>query len=144
MTERAQDLMSAALLSVTPDTSLLEVNRLLVENELHALPVIDRSGSLVGFLSTLDLLRAVDDGIGSAASQRDPDPRGDEFPARWSRTSAADVMQRPVFTVPEDAPVPAIAKLLREARFHHLVVERGGRPVGVVSSLDLLALLEGG
>jgi len=47
----------------TYDT-LRKVVRLLLENNIGAAPVLDKTGALVGMLSAVDLLRALDDVIG--------------------------------------------------------------------------------
>lgn len=56
-----------------------------------------------------------------------------------SSLTAADVMTRTVVTVPPDASVPAVAKLLAS---HHIsavpVVDAGGVPIGIVSEGDLV------
>ena len=48
---------SKTLISVRPETPLVEVLDLLLERDITALPVVDDSGELKGILSTTDLLR---------------------------------------------------------------------------------------
>ena len=52
------------------------------------------------------------------------------------------VMTKPVHTLPPDAEAIAAARIMREHRHHHVVVLDGQKIVGMVSSLDLLGLLE--
>jgi len=52
-----------------------------------------------------------------------------------------DVMTPRVVSVSEDATVPEIARLMLHEHLHRLVVERDGRPVGILSTSDLLGLL---
>ena len=87
--------------------------------DIHALPVTDRFGVLVGIVSSEDLLR------------------GHEPTLPVSR-----VMTSPVHTLPPDAETGAAVTLMRLHRHHHVVVVEGQKAVGIVSSLDLLALLE--
>ncbi len=154
MTQYARDLMSSPLLTVGPDTPLIDVNRMFVEDELHGAPVVSEDGRLVGFIAVADLLRAVEEEHEEPSAARSyfretlefsgPDwgSAPADFQDRLSQLRASDVMQTDVFTVPDGAVVRDVAKLLREARIHRAIVTRGEVPVGIISSFDLLALLE--
>jgi CBS domain-containing protein len=52
-----------------------------------------------------------------------------------------DVMTPTVYTVPEDTPVPQIARAMIAGRIHRLFVTSRGRVVGIVTSLGLMTLL---
>ena len=54
-----------------------------------------------------------------------------------------DIMTPTVYTVPENTPVAKIARTMVAGRIHRLMVTRGGRVVGIVTSLDLVRLLAG-
>jgi CBS domain-containing protein len=51
-------------------------------------------------------------------------------------------MTSPVHTLSPDSYVATAAALMRRHRHHHVVVLEGQKIVGIVSSLDLLGLLE--
>lgn len=129
MTQRARDLMNAPVMTVESDTPLVDATRLFVDEELHGAPVVGKGGRLVGYLSTSDLLRAIDD-------------EQDRPTAEGPKLRVADAMEIRVFTVPEDAPISEVAALLRAASVHRVIVMREETPVGMISSLDLLTLLE--
>jgi CBS domain-containing protein len=54
-----QDLMSSPAVSCTPDASLKEILRLMLENGVERLPVVDESNYLVGLISHGDILQQV-------------------------------------------------------------------------------------
>ncbi len=56
---KVSDLMTPIVVSVTPETPMLEAARLMIEHEIHHLPVIGERGELVGMLSSFDFVRAV-------------------------------------------------------------------------------------
>ena len=57
--KNAADVMTRTVVTVTPDTTLAEVARVLEERRIKRVPVVDRPGSLVGIVSRADLLRAL-------------------------------------------------------------------------------------
>lgn len=57
----AGDLMARDVVTVSPETPILDVHRLFVEEEIHGAPVVDEDGVVRGVISTLDLLRIVRD-----------------------------------------------------------------------------------
>jgi len=55
----AADLMTSELITVSPDAKLGEAGRMMLENGISSLPVVDDSGKLVGIITKSDLVRAV-------------------------------------------------------------------------------------
>jgi CBS-domain-containing membrane protein len=53
----ATDVMVRDVTAVRPDTSVVQAARLLVENDINALPVIDDEGRMVGIIGEADLMR---------------------------------------------------------------------------------------
>ncbi len=149
----ARDLMQRDVVSVTPDTPLLDVHRLFVEEEIHGAPVVDDEGRVVGVVTTLDLLRAVEEEHDTAQADptyfRDvlpyssPDWAGgpEDFQDRLAQRTVSDAMTTEVITVRADAGVPEVARLLREHRVHRVLVVEDHRLAGIISSFDLVGLL---
>jgi CBS domain-containing protein len=155
MALRARDVMQTSVMSVEPNTPLVQVARLFLEEEIHGAPVVDETERLLGVVSVTDLLRAVGEEHESAGSSavyfRDvlefsgPDwtSAPQDFQDRLAQVSVGDVMQSGAVTVTEDTTVPEIAKLMRAQRIHRVIVVRGeGRVVGLITALDLIGLLE--
>lgn len=55
----AREIMTPAVISVTPDTSIVDAVAKLLALKLHRLFVVDEAGVLVGVISTFDILRAL-------------------------------------------------------------------------------------
>ena len=51
--------MSKRATSVTPTAPLVEVARVMCRGHWHRVPVVDESGSLIGIISTMDILAAI-------------------------------------------------------------------------------------
>jgi CBS domain-containing membrane protein len=54
----AEDIMSAPPVTVTPDTSLMEVANIMTNRHINRVPVVDASGRLIGIASRADVVRS--------------------------------------------------------------------------------------
>lgn len=154
MTQRARDVMQTHLITVEPETPLLDVHRLFVEEEINGAPVVDETGKLLGVISSLDLLREVESEHESPSADtvyfRDilefsaPDwaETSEDFQDRLGHVTVADAMTPGGVTVHPDAPVEEVAKTLRTNRIHRVLVVEDGALVGIISTFDLVRLLE--
>ncbi len=139
---QASDVMSTPVISVTEDTSVAEVARLLLRHGISAVPVLGTSGRLLGIVSEGDLVRRVESGTEREPSWwlrlfGDSEERVRDY-AKTHGRRVADVMTREVTTVSEDASLPEIAALLERGRIKRVPVMRGGEVVGIVSRANLL------
>ena len=64
---RAADVMTLEPVSISPDASILEAIRVMLQRKFSGLPVVESNGSLVGIVTEGDLLRRTETGtlIGS-------------------------------------------------------------------------------
>lgn len=69
MATTARDVMQTSVLTVSPESPLLAVQQLFLEEGIGGAPVVDEAGQVVGVISTTDLLRAVDEWRGTAVSE---------------------------------------------------------------------------
>ena len=143
----ARDVMTAAVVTVTPDTSVMAVARLLLDKRISAVPVVDATGALVGIVSEGDLLgRSAEDRLAGQEWWLAILSREGQTTAAITAAAVArpirDVMQAPVITVADDTPVHAVADLLRTHGIKRLPVTHSGRMVGIVTRADLLRVVE--
>lgn len=146
--ESARDLMTTEVISVSPDTPAREIARILAENRISAVPVVDGAGAPVGMVSEGDLV---------ARDEADRIMRRDwwltllaeseAMPAEFMQRlapeghTARDLMSAPVITVGEATDVADIARLLATYRIKRVPVVEDGRIVGIVSRADLVRAL---
>jgi CBS domain-containing protein len=114
--------MHPEVLGVRVDMTAREAAGFLTENQIAGAPVLDTNGHLVGVVSLTDL--AENEG------------QSDDVFVR-------EIMTPTVYTVPDDTPVPEIARAMIAGRIHRLFVTCKRRVVGIVTPLDLLRLLTG-
>jgi CBS domain-containing protein len=130
----AGDVMTKAVVSVHPDTSAREIARLLLDNGISAVPVVDSNGAPIGMVSEGDLIGRDD---AAREARRDwwltllaeGEALNTEFVAslRAPERTARDIMSTPVVTVGEDTEVGEIARLLAAYRVKRVPVVRDGR-----------------
>lgn len=126
---RASDVMQRDVITIAPQTPLLDVYRMFVEEEIHGAPVVDDAGAVCGVVSTLDLLR-----FGSEEPYVARDSTG--------QLTADDAATRELVTVGPDATVEEVARTMLAQHVHRvLVVDRDRELLGVISTFDLLRVV---
>jgi CBS domain-containing protein len=139
---KAADLMSQEVISINPDADIREAARVMVENDISGLPVINADGQLVGMITERDLLRRRELGTQPrhprwAQAFLDPTFLEAERSHAKDRT-VADVMSPNPLTVTEGTSLREVARLLDTNQVKRLPVVRGKLVVGVISRKDLL------
>lgn len=139
---RAADVMSRWVTAVHPDTPVVEAVRLMLQDEVSGLPVVDHAGRLVGIVSEGDFLRRSE--RGAERKRR----RWIEFLIGQERLAGeyahahskrvADVMRFPVVTVGPDASLDEILETMERHHIKRVPVVQDGRVVGIVSRANLL------
>jgi CBS domain-containing protein len=121
---KVRDLPPGALLSVEPETAIAEVAREMRRADSDCVAVMSQ-GRLVGIITERDLVRAIADGL-------------DPHEARADVVMTADPS-----TVDADEDVAMVAvKMMRLGVRHLPVVNKAGKPVGLVSARNLVAILD--
>lgn len=121
------DIMTTRLTTFSPDTSIHEAIRILLEKRYSGAPVVDAKGELVGVLSRKDCLKIVF----STSYYQDWGGRVGEY------------MSKRVETIDADIDLVSAAQIFLNSHYRRFPVMRDGRLVGQVSRADLLrALIE--
>lgn len=151
--QTARDVMEKDLLTIGPDTPLIDVHRLFVEDEINGAPVVDDEGNVLGIVTSLDLLRVVEEEHDTGSTEpvyfRDslefsgPDwmSRPNDFQDRLGGMTAADAMTPGVISVDGGATVGQVARTMHDHKVHRVLVCEGKRLVGLISTFDLLRVL---
>jgi CBS domain-containing protein len=139
---KARDVMTAKVLSVTPNTSVKQIAWYLLEHQISAVPVIDDKGTLLGIVSEGDLQRRPETGtVKKRAWWLQLLASADDQAREYKKThglAAADVMTRNVAVVTENTDLADVAELLERRRIKRVPVVREGKVTGVVSRSNLL------
>jgi CBS domain-containing protein len=120
MNVKIHELMTDSVVSTEPHKSVDHVRRMMERNKVGAIPVVDSEGRPVGIVSSSDIVA---------------DTNG--------KSPVSTIMTEKVYTVPKYDDVSTAARVMRNHRIHRVLVTHEQRIVGVLSSFDLLKLVEG-
>lgn len=138
----AADVMTANVVTVTPQTTVLELVNLLLSRNISGAPVVDDAGALVGIVTEGDLVRRAELGTerkhggwlsfftGTATMAQDY--------VRAHATKVSDIMSPGVVAVQPTTPLAEVADLMEERKVRRVPVVDAGKVVGIVSRANLL------
>lgn len=144
---RAHQIMTQQVLSVGPNTPVLEAANMMLQQHISGLPVVDKSGKLVGIVSEGDFIRRAEIGTGRKRGRWlkfliGPGKSASEFVHEQGR-KVHEVMTPEPYTVTEDTPLEDIVQLMEKKNVKRLPVMRGDAIVGIVTRSNLLQAVAG-
>ena len=139
---KASDVMTPDVISADPDATVLQAARYMLQHHISGLPVIDKTGALVGILSEGDFLRR-------------RETHTDRRPSRWLEflmgpgklaseyththgSKVSEVMTTKLHTISEDTPLEKIVEMMEKYRVKRVPVLRGKKVVGIVTRANLM------
>jgi len=139
---KASEIMARNVITIGADASVNEAVRLMLQNKISGIPVVNATGELVGIVTEGDFLRRAETGT---ETQR---PRwlqvlmgtgklADEYVRSHGRKVSA-IMTGEVVTIGEDATLAEIVKTMEKWRIKRVPVVRDRKVVGLVSRSDLM------
>jgi CBS domain-containing protein len=146
-----RDIMSSPVITVTPDTSIQDVARIMRDQHISGVPVVTTDQQLIGIVTEVDL-------IAQHAPVKEPQYlsllwatiplRFDDY-ARYKEqirhvlaVNAEQLMTRKPTTIHPDDSIEYAAELLIKPGHSSLPVMDGGRLVGIVTRTDLVRMIE--
>ena len=134
--------MTRYVLTVPLIAPLREVARLLMDNRISGVPVVDVDGTVLGVVSEADLLIKEQ---GPGAIHHRPLARflGESRKTRaqlvkLGAITAAEAMTSPAVTITSGRPIHEAAAIMTARRINRLPVVDNGRLVGIISRADLV------
>ncbi|HLN14298.1 MAG TPA: CBS domain-containing protein [bacterium] len=110
-----REIMTSDVVTLAPETSVIEARDALLHYRIHGAPVVDDRQQMVGMVSFVDL--------SAKPGQR-----------------VRDVMTADPVTVAPDAPVEEVAALMLDQMVRRVPVVEAGRVLGIVSAADIIQL----
>ena len=139
---RAMDVMTTAVVTVSPDSTVQDLAKLMSDRGISGVPVVE-NGRLVGVVSEGDLLHRAETGTERRTARRRWrwfDPGLDEARdyIRAHARAVRDIMTREVISVDELTDLAEVATLMETKRIKRVPVLRDGMLVGILSRANLV------
>jgi len=116
---KVKDLMTHGVVTIQMDVSILDVVKLLVSENIHAVVVVSDDGEAVGVISEIDIVKSFDED--------------------FSKLMAKDIMSRNLKTVREDMKISDAAKIMKNNRIHRLLIlNEKNKPIGILCAADIM------
>jgi CBS-domain-containing membrane protein len=145
---KVKDIMTRNVKTVAPETEITQAAKLLLSERINGVPVINKTGELVGIICQSDLI---------AQQKSIPIPslftlldgyipltllnRLDKEVEKIAATTVKNAMTPDPITVDSDTEIEKVAFLMVEKNYHTLPVVDSGRLVGIVGKEDVLRIL---
>ena len=144
----AKDIMTTEVVKVHPGDTVDEVIKLLVENRISGIPVVDDDDVVIGVVTEADLLvrsqklhvPSYIQILGGIIYLDDPGDLKEEL-RKLAAVKVEDMMTANPVTVEEDTLVGEIASIMSDEGINRVPVVRAGRIVGIVSRADIIRSL---
>jgi CBS domain-containing protein len=149
MAKQVKDVMSRDVVTIDTEGTVHDALRLMAENHVSALPIVNRRSQCVGLVSTIDLVdlaRGLDEVLESHSDASDGGnwlvgQLLDEF----GHENITSVMADRPTTVPPTATLVRAAQMMLQAHVHRLPVVNGSKQlVGIISTMDIVEAFANG
>lgn len=148
---KARDIMTRKIISVSPETEVTKAAKIMLDNSVNGMPVVDREGSLVGIICQSDLIAqqkqlplpsvfTLLDSVIPLFSQKKLESEVQKIIA----TTVSKAMTPNPITVSPESSLEEIAKLMVDKKLYTLPVVEQGKLVGIVGKEDVLRTLLSG
>lgn len=142
-----RELMNSTAGTISRQTAVGDIARLLLENSVSGVPVTDNRGRLIGIVTASDLVvkhahvhgptyLGILGGVIPFESRRQ-----DEEMRRALGATANDIMTTKVFSIDPDSDVDDAATIMVDEDVRIVVVVENARVVGTISEIDIVRLL---
>jgi acetoin utilization protein AcuB len=121
--------MSTKPVTIPADVSITEALRVMRQNQVRRLPVLDGEGNVVGIVSEKDLLYAAPSPATSLSIY--------EMHDLLSRLRVSELMTTDLITVTPDIPLEEAARIMADNKLGGLPVIENGNLVGIITETDI-------
>lgn len=139
---RAHQIMTRPVITVTPETTIVEAANTMLQKHISGLPVVDAAGKFVGIISEGDFIRRSEIGTQRKRGRwlkliLGPGKAATDFVHEHGR-KVAEIMTPEPLSITEDTGLEEIVQLMEKNNVKRLPVLRGDKIVGIVTRANLL------
>lgn len=120
MNLKIADLMAKEVITTQPHKSIAHVKEMMMNNRISSVPVVNSDNEPVGIVTSNDFRQELNN----------------------SAPVSSLLKSEHIYQVPAYNDVSVAAKIMRKHKIHHVIVTHEKEVVGIISSFDLLELLD--
>jgi len=141
----AKEIMTKNPIAVSPEDKIEEVTKILLENKISGVPVVDENHHVVGIVSEKDLMHKADELkipfyvtlFDSIIFLENPIRFNNEL-KKYTAYLVKEAMTKNVISVNENAPLAEVVELLQKKNVNRLPVIRNDKLIGIITRNDVL------
>ncbi|WP_094605579.1 Inosine-5'-monophosphate dehydrogenase [Sporomusa silvacetica DSM 10669] len=145
---KAKDIMVKKVITVHKNDTIAQIAKVLVDQAISGVPVVDDEGSLVGIVSEGDLLHkgttprvpSYVNILGAIIYYNGVEQYNADF-KKLMAEQAASIMTEKVVSISEEIEIDEIAKLMLQHSIKRIPVVKNNKIIGIISRRDLIKLL---
>jgi CBS-domain-containing membrane protein len=142
---RAHQIMTRNVVTVAPETTIIDAAKTMLQHHVSGLPVVDAGGKLVGMVADGDFVRRAEIGTERRRGRWLTRLLGRHQIAtdfvRAHARKVGDIMTPNPATVAEDTPLEQVVQVMEANNVKRLPVTNGDRLVGIVTYTDFVQTL---
>jgi len=147
---KVKDIMTKDVVTVTKETTVMELAGLFANRHLSSLPVLDPNGDLIGIVTETDLVEQDKNlhiptviSIFDWVIYLESDKKFEKELKKMTGRTVGDIYSDNVVTVSPETSIADVADLLSSRKINALPVVEGKKLVGIVSRIDLIRSMAG-
>ena len=147
---KVKDIMTTDVVTVTKETTVMELAGLFANRHLSSLPVLDTNGELIGIVTETDLVDQDKNlhiptviSIFDWVIYLESDKKFEKELKKMTGRVVGDIFSTELLTVSPDTSIADVADLLSSRKINALPVVEGKKLVGIVSRIDLIRSMAG-
>lgn len=147
---KVKDIMTKEVITVTKETTVMELAGIFAEKHISSLPVVDQDGVLIGIVTETDLVEQDKNlhiptviSIFDWVIYLESDKKFEKELKKMTGRTVGDIYSADVVTVSPDSSIADVADLLSSKKINALPVVEGNKLAGIVSRIDLIRSMAG-
>lgn len=147
---KVKDIMTKDVVTVTKETTIMELAEIFAKKHLSSLPVVDQDGMLIGIVTETDLVEQDRNlhiptviSIFDWVIYLESDKKFEKELKKMTGRTVGDIYSADAVTVSPDSSIADVADLLSSRRINALPVVDGKKLAGIVSRIDLIRSMAG-